>query len=315
MSDIQHRQNVDENRLRIAAFKRLYTLSKRYSSLRWFLSVGAGIAGTILLAQPHAGQEARAAVVVLGVLWPVVDVLTFKSLEERSREKGVRVQEEFDCRVFEIPWSADVAGSPLTLEEIREAAEGYGGTLDSEELRDWYPTDPSPLPPPLDVLLCQRTNAVWSYRVAERFAVGMALAGGTAIFGAVAGAVLLQSTVLKLLEFLSPWAGLLCQLFAYAVDLQKQSRKMQAVQTRVEREWDSALKRRGRSTSPRNIQDELFRIRCGPSIPDWYHYYKRPQFQKDAKFAAEKWREAALARLGEAESQRDHKAGVAYPPE
>jgi hypothetical protein len=54
--------------------------------------------------------------------------------EDWERHRAVKVQEQFDMHVFQLPWNRQMAGAPIAEENIAKAAAKHKGTAPD----DWY---------------------------------------------------------------------------------------------------------------------------------------------------------------------------------
>ena len=77
-------------------------------------------------------------------------------------KKAVTIQEQFDVEVFGLEWNDGLAGPKEAPEDIHTAAQKIQ-VKRAASLRNWYP-DADAAPWPLNVILCQRSSAVWGRR-------------------------------------------------------------------------------------------------------------------------------------------------------
>ncbi len=150
-------QNSETSLLLLAAQDRLYGIAKTNI---WLLYLASSIPFFAIFLKPFfPGLENF--LMVSGVLGLAI-VLAMEKWTKKRIEQAARIQEEFDLRVFELSTNESLTGGKVSREIITEAAGTY--RLAPERL-PWYSaviekvTEPS-----VQILLCQRENAVWDWR-------------------------------------------------------------------------------------------------------------------------------------------------------
>ncbi len=96
---------------------------------------------------------------VLGVSWSVIALICVY-VEKDYIKTGAKIQDEFDTKVLNIAWNKILVGSHIASETIHNLNLKFEGTTDMK----WY-GDLDNIAFPYDVILCQRNNVVWDWRL------------------------------------------------------------------------------------------------------------------------------------------------------
>lgn len=111
---------------------------------------------------------------------PLVVFLLFH--EKSNIRVAAKLQDQFDVNVFQISPNHILVGDPVSKETIVALSEKYKGTVDEK----WY-GDLDMLIFPLDVVVSQRGNIVWDWRLRKNYLtvfivfLVLLLAGGVAL--------------------------------------------------------------------------------------------------------------------------------------
>jgi len=287
--NISSRQNLPGNIQRLAAQRYLYSRAKHLSLLQAFLAGATPILAAIVVAlRPSAEVWAAFA----GVVVPLVDVGWLDPWQKRFREGAADIQEDFDCRVFELPWNHALAGHRPGAEEIHEAAKRHAPSSDAP-LENWYPPAVSALPLNQGRLICQRTNCWWDSKLRRRYSMGIVIAliivsAFVVLMGLITG-MTLQKFVLAVIAPLSP---------AVLWGMRERQRQMEAasaldrLKEYGESLWDRVVKERIAepevSALSRGLQDAiLFRRRDNPFVFDWIYRRLRKEYEEQMNVRAE----------------------------
>jgi hypothetical protein len=173
---VTENQNSPENLRLLAAQRHLYTQAKRLHLWCVAGTVGlAAIAPLIFLVWPGS----KKVLAILGGIWTVTSRLVLEGIEAKKIKQAAAIQEQFDVGLFGLSWNRTLVGNKVKPELIHSAARDFHGN--QEKLKNWY-ADPGNIPRPLSILLCQRTNLVWDWRLRRHCAWGISLAT-LALFG------------------------------------------------------------------------------------------------------------------------------------
>lgn len=282
---INERQEHPHAQRFLAAQSRLYSEAKNLRLLR--LPITASVAGVAVLAGlvfPDARTLIGAVGVVASILWSTLA----EGPERRRRSDAVATQEEFDCYVYDLAWKASAVDHPSAT-TVAEAAARYQG----DRLADWYPRT-GPLPRPLDVLVCQRSNLGWgtaSHRQYAAFLTGVLVVG---VVAAVGIACLVDSGFWVVLPLAAPAK----EFFEIGRDHRRSAETKEGAEKMVRRVWDQALAVPDSVTLAdcRDIQDRIMAIRSGnASVPDWFDTWRRDTYEASMRQSTNVYIEQAIA--------------------
>jgi len=159
------------------------------------------VAGTVGLAAAapliyYLIPNSRATLAVIGGVWLVVSRAILEGIEAKKVKQAATIQEQFDVDLFNLPWNQVLVGDRVSPELVSSAAASFKG--DREKLKGWY-ADTGNIPYPLGVLLCQRANLVWDWRLRRQYAWIVSI---LTVFLFSLGIVLAIVTNLTLLDYL-----------------------------------------------------------------------------------------------------------------
>lgn len=156
-------QNNKENIRLIAAQRYLYSKAKKLRIIR--------VAGSLFLALIMAPltiiffPDFNVGLGILSSIWLVVMFL-LNHFESRTTKTAATIQEQFDTTVFGLDWNKFLAGNKVSPEIIVNARGKY--KADMSTLNNWY-GDLNEIPKTMGILLCQRSNLVWDWRLRRYF--------------------------------------------------------------------------------------------------------------------------------------------------
>lgn len=168
---IKDKQNTYENIQKIAAFRRLYSIAKKYNNgyvmlnvvtmtVLTFLSIGLNseeLAKYFNFQQrDYSNWLAVASIIVL-----TIDKLIIGEKIDSTRELAAKVQEKFDREIFNLGWNSALAGSPPRIEDIVKHGEWYLRKNTDAKLRDWYAVECDAVQHKFQILICQNASLYW----------------------------------------------------------------------------------------------------------------------------------------------------------
>lgn len=285
LGPINLRQEEPHAQRLLAAQSRLYSDAKHIRKFR--LPATFGFAALSVLAglvfpDARPGLGLAGALVSLG--W---SALAFGP-ERRKRMTAAATQEEFDCYVFDLPWKASVADHPSAT-TIAEAAGRYEGN----RLAGWYPRT-GPLPRPLDVLVCQRSNLGWGTAAHRQYA--------TFLTGLLVALVLVVGAVIWLVDdgiyLVLPLAAPAKDLFELGREHRSSAESKDNAESKVRKVWDQTLADPSAVmlSDCRDIQDLVMTTRrTNAGVPDWFDNRRRSTYETSMRQSAEHYIEQAIA--------------------
>lgn len=149
-----------------------------------------------------------------GILVSIFDVLVFDKIQKDWKKEAAKIQERFDCEIFELEWNDFKVGDKPDPEKIHRASQHI---LRKEAKRNkflnWHSPYVESLPLHLARIVCQRANIFWDSDLRRRYtAILTAITYILAVGAVVAGLGLkmnMETFVLSILAPISPtflWA-------------------------------------------------------------------------------------------------------------
>ena len=188
----------------------------------------------------------------------------------------------FDVNLFGLQWNEIMIENRAPLELIHSAERSFPG--DREKLKNWYP-DIKGIPSPLDILLCQRANLVWDWRLHVHY--GKLMCTGVVIFYISItwlSIITQQMAVEYVFGLLLPSLPIILQGIEITTTHFKTADKKKSMEVKISHLWDIALQNLSFVTKEkcRQIQDFIYRLRSeGPLVPDWWYNLLRDKYEID----------------------------------
>lgn len=260
----------------------MLTLLRAYSwhyqqAGRWHF---AKILGTVVLAAAAPAvtfwfPAAADGVAAAAGAWVLAGRTVLAVAENRQTKAGVTVQEQFDTDLFGLPWNASLAGQKAAAEDVADAARHIA---DDSRLRDWYaPTGDASWP--LDVLLCQRSSAVWGRRAHYDYGVTIAALGaGWFLAGIIMGLAAHLTLGGYLINLFLPSQPAFLEAIELSRSHLRQSADKQSIERQADALWEKGCRRSSSVTEAdcRVIQDQAYRLRRrGPRVAQWFYRARR----------------------------------------
>ena len=156
MNNIVKRENQSVNIDRLDAQRHLYSKVKTYT----YLVVILCVLNPVLLAIAKVVFSKMDVLVKITVVYSFV-IVFFKPLLNNCISKlqalAARIQQLFDCDVFELAWNEPLCGTKPAPEEVFKARTNKG----IEEFRNWYKEAVVLLDRLPGIIVCQRTNVFY----------------------------------------------------------------------------------------------------------------------------------------------------------
>lgn len=163
MSDIASIQNTQDSIDKLSAQRHLYSISKNWKYCVLVVYVIIPFVFSIVpvfVDWEHIKQITCLYTILVIVIKPVLDYFSFQ-----YQCLAAKMQQLFDCDIFELDWHSVLCGSKPTYEDICE----YKQSEDVDLLHDWYNPNVAKLNHNASVLICQRTNVNYDNKIRKRF--------------------------------------------------------------------------------------------------------------------------------------------------
>ena len=286
---IAEKQNTDKSIALLKADTWYYTRAKRWHAVKMTGTLLLALAAPVILFWNPSWADWIGA---LAGLWVLAGRTLFSWLDDRNVQRAVTIQEQFDVEVFGLDWNEALAGPPAAPEDIHAAAKKITKTKQIEKLRNWY-ADADKVPWPLNVLLCQRSSAVWGRREHFKYA-HLVLGLGIAWF--IVGLVMtgiahVSLTTYLVLVFLPSQPA-----FLDTIDLFKghlaMSQSKESIEKQTTNLWNQGTTTSGSVTAHdcREVQDQAYQLRrSGMQIPQVIYNRLRDKNEDAMRAAVDKY--------------------------
>ena len=282
-------QNSNENINLLAAQRFLYAKAKNIRTFRIVCSLifALIIAPITIIIIP----EIKIIVGIISSRWVVI-VFLLTHFENRLIRNAATIQEQFDTSVFDMRWNKFLVGNKISPEIIVSANRKYKG--ERKKLENWY-GDISNIPHSFAVLLCQRSNLVWDWRLRRYLAwtILIFLLILTGVEGSIAYYFNISSQVFFLGLFLPSISFIIIALreLKEHFEIADNKEKLEGQLTNLLNQFvdgDSI----GSDNDTRQIQDKIFELRKrAVLIPDWWYSILKIDFENDMQSSIDMYKE------------------------
>lgn len=164
MNHIPQRQNERQSIDRLKAQRHTYTIAKRYGVSNFICCIVVVLVFALLkLFFPQEEWLVKSAVCYGAIITVVKVFITRKQLG--LKKDAARIQQMFDCYLFDLPWNRALCGKRLEPEDICEAGEGES----DDSLADWYNPKVGSLTPSSATLACMRINVTYDRKLKQKY--------------------------------------------------------------------------------------------------------------------------------------------------
>ncbi len=160
METIFTRQNKPENIDRLAAQKQLYIEAKRMFLLLIILVVpGAILISLMKLIFGLFAIDISEYAYTYSISITLFELLIINFVINEKKKNAAKIQEEFDCNLYDLRWHKIVVGKKAPKEMINTYSDKFKSSgPDMNKLIDWYPVELNKKNHLEATLLCQKTN-------------------------------------------------------------------------------------------------------------------------------------------------------------
>jgi hypothetical protein len=227
---------------------------------------------------------------IYGLIASLVDIFGLETRIRSLREKGAKVQEQYDCDLLELGCSPLKSVGDVTTGEIIELHNEHCMDNDNElKLQNWHSGIIETLPLPIARLVSQYNNCDWGRRLRKRYRVFLSityLSLGTIILYLNRPDNLTNLNDQTLIDFILVLAALTPLFTFYFKQVQEQSEAVQRLE-RILQHIESVISdphqlgnKRGLNERARHVQDEIYDSRSkNTQVPDFFYQYYQKQDQ------------------------------------
>lgn len=300
--DINERQNSARSLKHIAAWSHLYGHAKVVAGWQFILSVPCALAMSLAALR---WPEAKVVTTPLSLLFGWIDVLWLDRIQNDRKKIAAKMQEQFDCELFRLPWNEVRCSTPPETEMLNETAEAYQRTNEKTNHRDWYPIEVGRLPLPLARLICQRAAVWWDMSQRRKYASWLIFIVAVLVVGVIAISFTADQRVRDMvLSVYVPIAPAVIWAVRECIRQKDAVAALENLKGQIERGFSGAISGK-RSFSElellsRSIQDVSFDGRSrNPLFFDFIYHRLRPDHELRMNEKAREMVEDAIARRGQ----------------
>lgn len=275
-------QNAEECIKLLVGQRQIYNSAKIIRRFRvYFVIVVSVLFPAILLFYPAIKLQLSA---ISGCILIINFLL--KGFENSKIKKAAIIQEEFDVLIFGLPWNKVMVGNKVSKEDIIEANRKF--SVDRGKLNNWYSINDD-IYYPLNVLVCQRTNLSWDYRLKIRYSILLFAITLLYFILGITYAIFIEMTVLDyaLLIFLPAVSS-----FVLGIDTgrnhltlsNEKKKKVHELNDLIDTLINQKKDEQWIIEKCRQYQDVIFHSRCKDAIvPNLFYKLLRRKFEDEMK--------------------------------
>jgi hypothetical protein len=287
--NINSNQNEKHCLSLLAAQRVIYKEAKKLRTIRVIGSFGFTILApiTILLI-----PDFKIGFGITGGIWTIIGFL-LSNRESNKVKEAALIQEEFDTYTFDLDWNNIQCGTKVSNEIIHSSASKY---FDKTDLLNWY-GDLTGISNNLAILICQRSNLVWDWRLRKQFAwtiiifilVVFGIGIGVALYGELTVAT-------YLIAILLPSASAFILSIKEIKEHYDSAKSKELLEKKINSIWEKSMTTfiPPSKLDLRQVQDRIFQLRINTAlIPDWWFNKLKGDFEHSMQNTIDKYKDEA----------------------
>lgn len=286
MNDIKLQQDKPENLKLLAAQRVAYERAKYVFGLQILFTVIFAVSLNFVRLLPRESViEFVPYVLAFSMFVSFADQLFLVKHISNMKTNAAKVQELFDCSVYNMEWNRFNSGGKPDANFIQDNFKRY--IPDStRKIENWYDIDLNGLSRERAILLCQETNLWYDSNLREKFkSLALSILIAMALISFIISMVTKQGAGLMTMYLFAP----LLPAILFTLKIYQENDKAVTAAKDL-KEAVLALKQ---STNPlsmadlRKVQDKIFCSRKDNSlVPEWFYRKKRPKLEEGMKINA-----------------------------
>lgn len=270
------RQNEERNINRLCAQKQLYIGAKKIFLTQIILTVPLTIVLALikLVLLLWFKIDISVYVIFYGISVTLIDLLLINPIITQKKKNGAKVQELFDCSVYDLEWNGIFVGKKPEPEIVSKNNRLFRASNgDVSRLIDWYPQEIGRQPALKAIALCQKSNLNYDSALRKSFVIWTMISAFCTLailvlFG------LVQNYSLK--DFLAQLAVSFLPIFVLAVKIVLEQRKTLKSSEELKGSIDNVLEKESLPTLKqlRCVQDRIYSNRKDSAlIPEFFYNF------------------------------------------
>lgn len=309
---IRIKQNTELCLVKLAAARRLYTISKQASNAYLMLSVVLVSILTFLSIALNSEWAVNYLsikkldisnwVAITSIIVLTIDKIILADWIESAKENAAKIQEQLDRQLFRFAWNSPLLGSKPAPELIAKHGLWLLDRKGTKPFQDWYPLTNDSLPLSYQILICQNACLFWDVNLREKTNTALLLLGiiifTTALVSSVLADLSVTSAVTNLVALSGPIAD-----YGYSTysknkkSIDSTKRLLNCVSEAITSTEKSHLIEDLHATCEK-IQDQLFLKRKDDwPVPDSLYYILRNSDEKAMSYSSKELEENLAERL------------------
>lgn len=284
MNNIKLNQELPQNMKFLKAQRVIYANAKKI--YRWQLTITIVVVIMLnavkLTQKSFTNIDLTPYIALISVSITLFDLLFLTGYLSKFKSNGAKVQELFDCNVYNMEWNETNSGDKPENWVIEEAEKKYIYNPKAP-LSNWYHIELDNLNQEEAILRCQETNLEYDRKLRYHFKNDCLIACLALVIVSFASATIINSSLQGYLtNFIAPTLPLIVILIKLVIDNNKAVKSLEEVRK-------AARKLRNSSDIPsmfqlRQVQDKLYCSRKDSSlIPENYYQYRRSKLEQSTK--------------------------------
>jgi hypothetical protein len=284
MNGIKINQELPHNMQLLKAQRVIYANAKKI--YRWQLTITIVIViilnFTKITQNSFTNIDLTPYIAIVSVLVTLIDLLFLSGYLSKFKTNGAKVQELFDCHIYNLEWNETNSGDKPENWIIEEAEKKYVYNPKAP-LKNWYHIELNGLKQEEAILRCQETNLEYDRKLRFHFKNDcLIICLAVVIISFIAATIMNASFQGYLTYFITPTLPLIVILIKLVLDNQKAVKSLEEVRK-------AARKLRNSKDTPsmnelRQIQDKLYCSRKDSTlIPENYYHYRRTKLEQSTK--------------------------------
>lgn len=290
---MNERNNIPAEQATPDLVKLAHARQNTFKTAKW--AMGAFVIVSIAL--PALGaflarwDEAKPYFALAGLVLLIVDVALLQPTQKDSIKRAAKLAEEFDTKVFKLPWNSFVAGEKVAPEDIRKASKRPLSTERKEQIASWYESSVGEVPLRFGRLVCQRTNIHYDERLRRQYVTWLlsltTIVGGVLFLIAFAKDSKLSEFVMGLAVPFTPVLAWVLRERRKQVDTAASLDRLQSEFQKIWREAIAGASEKETESRSRQLQDAIYQHRSSaPLLFDWVYTLLRDKNEDEAHHAA-----------------------------
>jgi hypothetical protein len=296
MSSLNEIQNLPDSIDKLAAQNQLYSDAKKQLGLFLIMSVVVILVLNLLM-KPMMIEDwlglgkmydITNCIAIYALALSIYEILFLKGYVQSRKEKAAKIQEDFDCTVYNLNWNSLLCGERICASEIDKYSRKYESKGKSRDrFIDWYTPEINQVSGNKQILLCQKENLGWDVAQRKSYMKFMVIVMLLTLTLSLVSALLTEVSVnILILSVIIPTWPIFSFTIQNIIDNKaaiSDKTNLKSATEVVERSQQPSIK------YTRQIQDLIYLNRRNNNlIFDWYYNFYRESNQKGISYASKK---------------------------